>query len=81
MIKSKFFTNPISFLLLIFFISIEPAMCEENPWVISDIRLSGLQRVSAGSVFAEMPIAVGDSVDTYDLQIISSEAQQDGQRN
>ena len=79
MIKSKFFTNPISLLLLIFFISIEPAMCEENPWVISDIRLSGLQRVSAGSVFAEMPIAVGDSVDTYDLQIIAKTLFKTGQ--
>ena len=79
MIKSKFFTNPISLLLLIFFISIESAMCEENPWVVSDIRLSGLQRVSAGSVFAEMPIAVGDSVDTYDLQIIAKTLFKTGQ--
>lgn len=32
-------------------------------FVISDIRVEGLQRISAGSVFASMPLAVGDSVD------------------
>ena len=37
-------------------------------WVINDIRISGLQRVSAGSVFNVMPISVGDTVDEYDLQ-------------
>ena len=40
----------------------------EEEWVVSDIRISGLQRVSAGSVFNVMPIAVGDTVDTFDLQ-------------
>ena len=37
-------------------------------WVVNDIRITGLQRVSAGSVFNVMPIAVGDTVDVYDLQ-------------
>jgi len=32
-------------------------------FVISDIRVEGLQRVSAGSVFAALPVAVGDVVD------------------
>ena len=40
----------------------------DESWVVSDIRISGLQRVSAGSVFNVMPIAVGDTVDVYDLQ-------------
>ena len=40
----------------------------EEEWVVSDIRISGLQRVSAGSIFNIMPIAVGDSVDTFELQ-------------
>ena len=31
-------------------------------FVISDIRVEGLQRISAGSVFAAMPVAVGDTV-------------------
>ena len=40
----------------------------EEEWVVSDIRISGLQRVSAGSIFNVMPIAVGDTVDSFDLQ-------------
>ena len=32
-------------------------------FVISDIRVEGLQRISAGSVFAALPVAVGDTVD------------------
>jgi len=32
-------------------------------FIVSDIRVEGLQRISAGSVFAAMPIGVGDTVD------------------
>jgi outer membrane protein insertion porin family len=32
-------------------------------FVISDIRVEGLQRISAGTVFAALPFAVGDTVD------------------
>ena len=35
---------------------------DTNSWVIDDIRLSGLQRVSAGSVFAVMPVGLGDEI-------------------
>ena len=40
----------------------------EESWVVNDIRISGLQRVSAGSVFNVMPIAIGDTVNVYELQ-------------
>ena len=30
---------------------------------VADIRIEGLQRVSAGTVFAALPISVGDLVD------------------
>ena len=43
-------------------------LSSSEEWVINDIRISGLQRVSAGSVFNVMPISVGDTVDEYDLQ-------------
>ena len=57
------------FFLSIFFgfTYVQTVMSEES-WVINDIRISGLQRVSAGSIFNVMPIAVGDRVDVYDLQ-------------
>ncbi len=32
-------------------------------FIISDIRVEGLQRISAGSVFAALPVAVGDVMD------------------
>ena len=34
----------------------------EDSWLIDDIRISGLQRVSAGSVFAVMPVGLGDEI-------------------
>ena len=37
---------------------------EKDSWVIDDIRITGLQRVSAGSVFAVMPLGLGDVIDT-----------------
>ncbi len=47
--------------------AVVPFMLGQLAWgqsfVISDIRVEGLQRISAGSVFASMPLAVGDSVD------------------
>ncbi len=44
------------------------SVVSEEAWVVNDIRISGLQRVSAGSIFNVMPIAVGDKVDTFALQ-------------
>jgi outer membrane protein insertion porin family len=35
---------------------------------ISDIRVEGLQRVSAGTVFSSLPIRVGDTVNQSDIQ-------------
>jgi outer membrane protein insertion porin family len=35
----------------------------DQRFVVSDIRVEGLQRIAAGSVFAAMPIAVGDVAD------------------
>ena len=33
------------------------------PFTVSDIRVNGLQRVSAGSVFGALPLNVGEAVD------------------
>ena len=64
------FKLKIRFSLVIFaLITLFPfSVTSEEEWVVSDIRISGLQRVSAGSVFNVMPIAVGDTVDTFALQ-------------
>ena len=39
---------------------------KSESWVLGDIRVTGLQRVSAGSVFAVMPVNIGDLI-TEDL--------------
>jgi len=56
-------------IFLIVFLSFNAQkVTSEESWVVNDIRISGLQRVSAGSVFNVMPIAIGDNVDVYELQ-------------
>lgn len=37
-------------------------------FVISDIRVEGLQRISAGTVFAALPVKVGDTVDERSIR-------------
>ncbi len=49
-------------ILVIFLLSSSLFSQTKDSWVIEDIRVSGLQRVSAGSVFAVMPIGLGDLV-------------------
>jgi outer membrane protein insertion porin family len=39
------------------------AQTGQLPFLVSDIRVEGLQRISAGTVFAAMPVGVGDLVD------------------
>ncbi len=43
------------------------ARAAETEFIVSDIRVEGLQRVSAGSVFSAFPISVGDQVDAARL--------------
>lgn len=40
---------------------------QENVFRVDDIRVEGLQRISAGSVFNALPISVGDSIDESSL--------------
>ncbi len=36
---------------------------QASAFVVNDIRLDGLQRVSAGTVFNILPIAIGDDIE------------------
>jgi len=47
---------------------ISAPLLADDSFRISDIRVDGLQRVSAGTVFASLPLNVGDVVDTASLQ-------------
>jgi len=50
-------------LLLLFAVS-----AEAEPFHIDDIRVQGLQRVSAGTVFAALPVKVGEQIEETDIQ-------------
>ena len=41
-----------------------------NAFVFTDVRVEGLQRISAGTVFGAIPFNVGDNIDTLDLRLI-----------
>ena len=45
-----------------------PAFAQMEPFVIQDIRVEGLQRITPGSVFAALPVGVGDTVDTLGVR-------------
>ena len=55
----KFFKRLISFLLLL---NITTILAFEE-FIVNDIRIAGLQRVSTGSIFNTIPISVGDKID------------------
>ncbi|QIB67722.1 outer membrane protein assembly factor BamA [Kineobactrum salinum] len=44
---------------------------QDSSFIVSDIRVEGLQRISAGSVFAAMPLAVGDLVNAAAIRAAS----------
>jgi outer membrane protein insertion porin family len=50
------------FLLLFIVVLNSVATQADEPFVVSDIRVEGLQRISAGSIFASLTINVGDNV-------------------
>ncbi len=50
--------------LVIVVVCFASASIAAEPFVVTDIRLEGLQRISAGTVFNYLPIKVGDRVDS-----------------
>ncbi len=57
-----------SFRFLFVCLFLFPAMVFAQSFRIDDIRLEGLQRVSAGTVFASLPVQAGQTVDAHSLQ-------------
>ena len=41
-----------------------------DEFLVSDIRIIGLQRVSTGSIFNVIPISVGDKIDSQSRMIL-----------
>ncbi|MFT4797847.1 MAG: outer membrane protein insertion porin family [Candidatus Azotimanducaceae bacterium] len=55
------------------------AMCiQAQAFTISDIRVEGLQRVSAGTVFAAIPVNVGDDLTEADMRTVVRQIFQTG---
>jgi len=67
----------LTFSMLYLFYS--PNVLADEKWVIGDIRISGLQRVSAGSIFAVIPAEVGDQIDNYDIRDVAKALFKTGQ--
>ena len=66
----KHFSRSALLILTAFSLWLPPAVQAES-FIVSDIRVEGLQRISAGTVFAAVPLAAGDLVDD---QLIRSAA-------
>lgn len=45
-----------------------PMTAIAQSFVVNDIRVEGLQRVSAGTVFASLPVRVGDQIESVEIQ-------------
>ncbi|MDG1065116.1 MAG: outer membrane protein assembly factor BamA [Luminiphilus sp.] len=56
--------------LFIVLLTLLPALtqAQAEAFNVSDIRVEGLQRISPGSVFAALPVGVGDVADTYAIR-------------
>jgi outer membrane protein insertion porin family len=61
LMKHRRLVSAIGFLLGTLSVPATHVQAAEN-FVVSDIRVEGLQRISAGSVFAAMPLNVGDQI-------------------
>ena len=44
-------------------LSLSTAVLAFDPFVVKDIRVEGVQRTDAGTVFSYLPIKVGDRID------------------
>jgi len=49
--------------MLVSMLLVSPLSWAITPFVIKDIRLDGLQRISPGTVFNYLPVNVGDTLD------------------
>jgi len=59
-------------LLAMFLLALSPLVqSQDASFIVADIRVEGLQRISAGSVFAAMPLAVGDLVNAEAIRAAS----------
>ena len=61
-------TGAARFLGLLILSLLLPAVAAAEDFVVRDMRVEGLQRISEGTVFNYLPINIGDSIDTVRIQ-------------
>ncbi|MBT3458393.1 MAG: outer membrane protein assembly factor BamA, partial [Halieaceae bacterium] len=66
--KAGRFVPALCIALLTLLPALTQAQAQAEAFNISDIRVEGLQRISPGSVFAALPVGVGDVADTYAIR-------------
>ena len=54
----------------IFILAFTFTFSNANAFVFNDVRVQGLQRVSAGTVFGSIPFNTGDDIDELDVRLI-----------
>jgi outer membrane protein insertion porin family len=65
-------SSGLSLIVTGFIVCLSPtSMAQTEPFVVADIRVEGLQRIAPGSVFAALPVSVGDVVDELAIRSIS----------
>src|ERR1700682_2213189 len=60
--SAKFMT-PLRAAAALLALSLSTAVLAFDPFVVKDIRVEGVQRTDAGTVFSYLPIKVGDRID------------------
>ena len=55
--------RPVTALAALLLYALVRAAAAADPFIVEDIRLEGLQRITAGTVFNYLPVQVGDTVD------------------
>ena len=66
--------NKYSKILTSLFLLISTHSYTFDDFIVNDIRISGLQRVSTGSIFNTIPISVGDKIDERKIILKISES-------
>jgi outer membrane protein insertion porin family len=68
--KQSLVSRALAVVVFLFSLSVHSTLVhgQEGAFTIADIRVEGLQRIPPGSVFAALPIGVGDVADTYGVR-------------
>ena len=64
----RFGLSIFSFRLSVFALCLLPVVVLAQDFRVQDIRVEGLQRVSAGTVFASLPVQIGDTLNSVSIQ-------------